>query len=107
MTGLVLKPRLSEKAYALSEANRTYVFIVPKTANSSQIATAVASQYDVKVNSVRLASVAASPRRSYRKRGRFIKTTKPSTKKAYVTLKDGEVLPLFAKDDEKNAKDSK
>lgn len=104
---LLLKPRLSEKAYGLSEQSNTYVFDVPSTANRHTIGDAVASQYDVGVVSVRMAATAAKPFRAYKKRGRNITGKKSGVRKAYVTLKEGDRLPIFASDDDKSTKEAK
>ena len=70
MKYMALKPRVSEKAYALSENDNTYVFDVPADANKHDIAKAVTAQYEVKVNIVRMATVPGKSVRSYRNRGR-------------------------------------
>jgi hypothetical protein len=46
---LALKPRVSEKAYGLSENSNVYVFDTEFNANKFDVAKAVASQYDVTV----------------------------------------------------------
>lgn len=102
---LLLKPRLSEKAYALSEQGDTYVFDVPTTANRHAVGDAVASQYGVGVTSVKIANTAAKPMRAYKKRGRNIASQRPGVRKAYVTLREGDKLPFFATED--NSKDVK
>lgn len=102
---LQLKPRLSEKAYGLSEQRNTYVFDVPKDANRHSVAKAVTSQYEVDVESVKIATSAAKSRRAYRKRGRSLTSHRPAIRKAYVTLAEGSKLPLFASED-KSAKPS-
>ncbi len=104
---LLLKPRLSEKAYALSEQGNTYVFDVPKTANRHIIAESVASQYGVEVSAVKIANTAPRPLRSYKKRGRNITSERPGIRKAYVTLREGHKLPFFADADVKPAKEDK
>lgn len=95
---IVLKPKLSEKAYALSEA-RTYVFVVPVGVNSQMVGKAVAKQYGVNVESVRMAASAAKSRRAYRKRGRSVDVTRAGFRKAYVTLNEGDSLPFFTSDE--------
>jgi large subunit ribosomal protein L23 len=97
MKTLTLKPRISEKGYALSEANNTYIFDVPASKNKFDVAKAVASQYEVTVSSVRLAGVPGKAIRSYRNRGRrSINANRSDIRKAYVTLKEGDKLPIFA-----------
>lgn len=104
---LLLKPRLSEKAYGLSEKRNTYVFDVPSSTNRHIVGDAVAIQYGVTVVSVKMAATAAKPFRAYKKRGRNITGKKSGVRKAYVTLKDGDRLPIFASDDGKPAKENK
>jgi ribosomal protein L23 len=96
---LTLKPRLSEKAYGLSEQGNVYVFDVPTTVNRHTIGDAVATQYDVGVVSVKIASTARKPIKSYKKRGRNITSSRAGVRKAYVTLKEGDKLPVFASSD--------
>lgn len=94
---VTLVPRLSEKVYALSEKLNTYVFEVPKSANKHQIAKAVTEQYAVAVTKVRVATVPGKTQRSYRKSVRKTITGRRSDiRKAYVTLKEGDTLPIFA-----------
>lgn len=92
---VALKPRQSEKTYALSESANTYVFDVPRELNKLTIASAVAGQFGVKVTNVRIASVPGKVKRSYRKRGRNVSTQRNNIRKAYVTLAEGDKLPIF------------
>lgn len=103
---LVLKPRLSEKAYAASEATNTYVFDIPDYVNRQSVARAVASQYEVGVKSVKITKTAPKPLRSYRKRSRGIAAVRAGIRKAYVTLNEGDRLPVFAAA-EKDSKETK
>lgn len=104
MRSLALKPRLSEKAYVLSEASNTYVFDVDPGLNKFDVARAVASQYDVTVKRVRLVSIPGKATRSYRQSGRkSLSGQRSDIKKAYVTLKEGDKLPIFAAVEEPEA----
>lgn len=97
MKYLTLKPRISEKAYALSEQRNVYVFDVPADANKHDIAQAITSQYEVKVNNVRISGVPGKAVRSYRQRGRrSVQGQRSDIRKAYVTLNEGDKLPIFA-----------
>lgn len=101
---LILKPRLSEKTYAQSEAG-VYVFRVPKAANKHVVARAVEAQFGVTVITVNLLNVKGKMKRSVRKGGRAISGQRSDIKKAYVTLKKGDKLPFFAtEEDDKKAK---
>lgn len=103
---VILKPRLSEKAYALSEERNTYVFAVPAKISRLSIARAIAAQYGVSVESVKIAAQPGKTRRTYRRRGRVVHRGQTSvTRKAYVRLKDGDKLPIFsAVEEDKKAK---
>jgi ribosomal protein L23 len=108
---LVLKPRLSEKTYGMSETLNVYTFEVPKSATKHTIAAAIVAQYgDVTVKSVRIANVPGKTQRSYRRGGRNVRTGQRSdVHKAYVTLKEGDQLPIYAAVEEANpaAKENK
>jgi ribosomal protein L23 len=94
---ITLKPRISEKGYFLSEQVNVYAFDVPTSFNKFDIAQAAASQFDVTVTNVRIASIPGKTVRSYRNRGRkSISAQRSSIRKAYVTLKEGDKLPIFA-----------
>jgi ribosomal protein L23 len=94
---VVLKPRLSEKAYQLSEQRNTYIFNIPVEANRHTVARGIEAQYEVTVDKVKIASVPGKSQRSIRRKGRSVRTFKRSgVRKAYVTLKEGDKLPLFA-----------
>ncbi len=96
MKVLALKPRISEKAYALSEQNNTYIFDIETNANKLDVAKAVASEYKVEVTGVRIAAVPGKTIRRYREQGRKSMTGQRSNiRKAYVTLKEGSKLPIF------------
>lgn len=101
---LTLKPRVSEKAYGLSELRNTYIFDIPSGVNKFDVAKAVADQYNVSVTNVRVAGVPGKATRSYRQRGRkSINSKRSDIRKAYVTLKEGDKLPIFAAAEEAEA----
>lgn len=104
---LLLRPRLSEKTYALSN-NRVYVFDIPKNTNKHSVARAVASQFEVKVMTVNIATISGKLKRTLSLSG---KKSRPGRggrqvdiKKAYVTLDVGHSLPFFAAVDEAETK---
>lgn len=104
-THMVLKPRISEKAYGLSQASNVYVFQVPTSANKFTVASAVAAQFGVLVTSVRIVTIGGKVKRSVRKGGRQSFGTRAAMKKAYVTLKAGDTIAIFANDED--GKDAK
>ena len=97
MKSIAINPKLSEKAYGLSEERNTYIFKVMAGTNKFDIAKAVTEQYDVKVKKVRIAGVPGKSVRAYRQRGRkSVAGQRSDIRKAYVTLKAGDKLPIFA-----------
>lgn len=100
-----LKPRISEKAYGLSQSNNVYVFQVPGTANKLTVADAVSTQFGVTVTNVNITVVKGKVKTTYRKRGGRTTGSRADMKKAYVTLKDGQTIPIFATEDDKKAAD--
>ena len=105
---LILKPRLSEKSYAHSEQLNTYVFDVPAGSNRHDVMRAIAAQYEVGVEAVRIASVAGKTRRAYKRRSRVSNKGQTSRiRKAYVTLKEGEKLAVFAAVEESSKQEGK
>lgn len=104
---VVLKPILSEKAYGLSQLRNQYVFAVPSDANKHTIARAVSAQYEVTVTEVNVANVAGKAKRTISKKGRVAAGRQSDTRKAYVTLKAGDSLPIFAALEEEAAEAEK
>jgi large subunit ribosomal protein L23 len=101
---LSLKPRVSEKAYGLSELGNVYTFDVEPNVNKFDVALAVSSQYGVTATKVRIVSVPGKSTRSYRQRGRKqFSGQRSDIRKAYVTLKEGDKLPIFAAVEETKA----
>jgi large subunit ribosomal protein L23 len=92
----VLLPVVSEKAVALADAERTYLFLVDKNSNKVEVARAVNERFKVKVEAVNIAVVKGKPKAGLVKRGsRRIKGRRSDVKKAYVRLKEGESIKLF------------
>lgn len=97
-THLTLIPHISEKAYAQSLSN-TYVFKVPVAANKQQIIAAVTTQYSVKVADARIVIAKGKVKRSV-KGGKQYSGQRSNTKKAYVTLVEGDSIKIFDKIEE-------
>ncbi len=100
MKTLPLRPRMSEKAYATSQDLNTFVFEVPITANKALVSAAVAEQFKVTVEDVRLSVVKGKAKKSYRKRQRSIEGRRANMKKAYVRLKTGDKIAIFEANEE-------
>jgi large subunit ribosomal protein L23 len=102
-----LKPRMSEKTYAMSQATGTYAIEVPGNASKDSIAKAVAAQFGVTVTTVNIINVKGKTKRTVRKGGRPTAGKRSDIKKAYVTLKEGDKLPFFADLEEEAAQAEK
>ncbi len=89
-----LKPRLSEKTFALSK-DHIYVFDVPKTVNVNDVKAAVQREYKVSVVDVRTTIINGKVKRSARRRSQPMLGQRSDFKKAYVTLKKGDSIPVF------------
>jgi large subunit ribosomal protein L23 len=105
----ILVPRISEKAYAMSQAEnvKTYVMEVPTSSNKHSVARAVSSQFDVVVSKIRTVNVKGKVKQSYRKGSRPIAGMRSDVKKAYVTLRAGDSLPIFVEEAKEEAKQAK
>lgn len=88
---LVYAPVLSEKANALREANRQFVFRVHPTATKRAIRDALERQFGVKVDKVAIINTKEKPKRNRRYRTIY----KPGWKKAIVKLKPGKTFDFF------------
>lgn len=105
----VLKPRLSEKAFGLSQTTNTFAIDVPSELNKYEVAAAVKKQFDVEIKSVRLVNRKGKVKRVMNttgKRSSNRKGVQGDVKKAYVTLKAGSHLPFFAAAEEEIAKEA-
>lgn len=106
---ITLRPRLSEKTYALSES-RVYVVEIPKGVNKHGVARAVEAQFDTKVVNVRIANIPGKAKQTRNLTGsRYARSMgkRSDVRKAYVTLAEGHSLPFFAAVEEEEAKEQK
>ena len=90
---VILRPVVSEKSYTLLDAG-VYTFIVDPDANKVEIRQAVEAIFNVRVEKVNTAN-----RKGKRKMNRRKRTwgSRPDTKRALVTLAEGETIDLFEK----------
>jgi large subunit ribosomal protein L23 len=79
---VLIAPVVSEKSYGLLE-ERQYTFLVPRSANKTQIKIAVQKVFGVRVTSVNTLN-----RQGKRKRSRSGYGKRPDTKRAIVTLSE-------------------
>lgn len=104
---LILRPRLSEKTYAMSERG-VYVVEVPAGTNKHSVARAIEAQFDVKVTNVNMTNIKGKAKRTISITGKRMMNkegTRNSIKKAYVTLAEGNSLPFFAAVEEAEEKE--
>jgi large subunit ribosomal protein L23 len=88
---VIIEPIVSEKSYALLDQN-VYTFKVHPDASKPEISDAIKAIFDVKVLSVNTLN-----RKGKRKRNRRTGTfgSRPDTKRAIVTLAEGDSIDLF------------
>ena len=92
---IIKKPVITEKMTAISEKLNRYAFIVDTRANKIQIKEAVEKLYGVKVVAVNTMNYEGKSKSRYTKSG--VITGKVSdTKKAVVTLAEGETIDFFS-----------
>ena len=88
---VILRPVVSEKSYGLLDES-VYTFVVDPTSNKIEIRQAVEAIFNVRV-----AKVNTLNRKGKRKRNRrqFTFGKRPDTKRAIVTLVEGDHIDLF------------
>ncbi len=86
---VLLAPVVSEKSYTHIDENK-YTFLVDPAANKTEIKIAVE-----KVFNVRVLQVNTINRRGKKRRTRYGTGRRPDTKRAIVTLADGQSIDLF------------
>jgi large subunit ribosomal protein L23 len=95
ITQISVFPRATEKAYALSKKN-VYVFDTPVSASKLQITEAVETQFKVKVIGIKtLVQTGKAIRVSRGKRSQPGTVFRKDSKKAYVTLAEGDSIKVF------------
>lgn len=104
---MFLRPRVSEKAYALSQEGNTYVFVVPTGTNRVEVARAVEAQFGVTVENVNTSVLKGKAKRTVRKGGRATAGRDVDVKKAFVTLKAGDSIKIFETEDKEADKSAK
>ena len=86
---ILLKPVVSEKSYGLLDEGK-YTFVVAPHANKTQIRQAVEEVFRVKVTGVNTLN-----RQGKRRRTRFGWGKRTDTKRAIVTLAEGDRIDIF------------
>jgi large subunit ribosomal protein L23 len=86
---ILLRPVVSEKSYGLLDEGK-YTFVVAPDANKTQIKQAVEEVFRVKVTGVNTLN-----RQGKRRRTRFGYGKRADTKRAIVTLAEGDRIDIF------------
>ena len=82
---VLVGPHISEKAAIVADANNQYVFKVAVDATKAEVKKSVEQLFKVKVSNVNTLKVKGKV-----KRNKFGFSTKPTWKKAYVRLEQGQ-----------------
>ena len=82
---VLVGPHVSEKAAIVADANNQYVFKVAVDASKAEVKTSGEQLFKVKVDNVRTLKVKGKV-----KRNRYGFSTRPTWKKAYVRLEQGQ-----------------
>lgn len=89
-TDVILAPIVSEKSYNLIEFNNTYTFEVDPRSNKGEIRDAVEALFEVRVVRVNTMN-----RKGKKKRQGFTVGRRKHTKRAVVTLAEGNSIDVF------------
>ena len=95
LSEVLIKPVLTEKANAQQEKLHRYAFKVNRKANKLEIKKAVETFYGVNVTNVNTTVSPGKNKSRFTKAG-VISGRKPSYKKAYVTLAEGDTIDLYS-----------
>jgi large subunit ribosomal protein L23 len=88
---IIIRPVVSEKSYAALDGN-VYTFVVAGDANKIEIRQAIESIFDVKVTNVNTVNRKGKRKRNRRTGGYG---TRPASKRAIVTLSEGDAIEIF------------
>jgi large subunit ribosomal protein L23 len=86
---IIKAPVITEKSMGMLDDNK-YTFVVDPRANKTEIRQAIESIFDVKVT-----KIATQNRQGKRKRRGWVVGKRPDTKRAIVTLAEGDEIELF------------
>jgi large subunit ribosomal protein L23 len=95
LSEVLVKPIVTEKSNKLSDKSRTYAFRIDRKANKLEVKKAVEDFYGVTVVEVNTVVVPGKAKSKFTKAG-FISGRKPSYKKAYVKVAEGETIDLYS-----------
>jgi large subunit ribosomal protein L23 len=87
---IILEPIVSEKSYDLIEDHNTYTFRVDRRSNKTEIRQAIEAIF-----SVRVVKVNTMNRPGKKKRTGWVFGKRSDTKRALVTLAEGDQIDIF------------
>lgn len=100
-------PRATEKAY-VAQTKNVYIFFVPQAASKQEIAKKISEEFKVTVIDVRTATRKGKQTRYSKGKHAYPGITyRRDHKVAYITLKDGDKIPVFEEDKEEVKEDKK
>ena len=91
----IIKPLVTEKMTALTEANNRFGFVVRPDANKLEIKKEVEALYDVTVVDVNTMKYKGKAKVRYTRAG-IISGKTSAFKKAIVTLKEGDTIDFYS-----------
>lgn len=100
-------PRATEKAYVAQSKNQ-YIFFVPQTASKQEIAKRIGEEFKVTVIDVRVTTRKGKQTKYSKGKHAYPGITyRRDHKVAYITLKDGDKIPVFEEVKEEVKEDKK
>ncbi|MDO4978826.1 MAG: 50S ribosomal protein L23 [Candidatus Saccharibacteria bacterium] len=105
---MLVIPKTTEKAYR-AQVNNTYIFTLSEDGSKQEVAASVEALYGVKVKDVRILTRKGKKTRFSKGKHAYPGTTFRKDKRiAYVTLVEGNKIPLFEEvKEEETSKSSK
>jgi len=95
MKSVLIRPLVTEKMTGISgKYPNKFGFVVAVDANKIQVAKAIKEKFNVDVVDVNTIRHKGKAKTQFTKRGRFAGRT-PKSKKAIVTLKEGQTIDIF------------
>lgn len=93
--GVIIKPLVTEKMTALTEADNRFGFVVRPDANKIQIKREIEALYNVTVADVNTMKYNGKSKTRYTRAG-IISGKTNAFKKAIVTLKEGDTIDFYS-----------
>lgn len=107
MKDLLLTPVLTESSYQMGKESNVYVFKAPLKTSKQQIARAIEAQFSVKVTHINTTRISGKSKRVMSITGKRYSNRygrQSEYKKAFVSLKEGDKLPILESIDEAEKK---